>query len=180
MEELKLSIEEASEKLILSQSSLYNWMDKGKLKFEEDHRGRVIVITEEEANFIRDRNLKSKRIKNSNKFQETSNNFQEPLSSFQEFPDDFSSKFQEIPRVSTNIDYIEMLKTVAHYAEKAGRYELLEDKSKELKSDVTHWQEEYFKMKYERDLLQERYNKLQEDFENYKNKKALFLGMFRK
>jgi hypothetical protein len=59
-------------------------------------------------------------------------------------------------------EYIEMLREVKELALKAGKYELLEDRSKELKDDVNHWQEEYFKMKYQNEQLINQVNELKQ------------------
>ena len=65
MKNLKLTIAEAQEMLLMSQSSVYAWIDKGKLQAIESPSGKLIVISETEANQIRDLNLKSKRNKTS-------------------------------------------------------------------------------------------------------------------
>ena len=63
MNELKLSIQEAQELLLLSQSSVYSWIDKGKLQSQDTPGGKVIVISRKEADEIRNFNLKSRRNK---------------------------------------------------------------------------------------------------------------------
>ena len=63
MKNLKLTISEAQEILLMSQSSVYSWIDKGKLQAVETPSGKIIQITEFEANQIREMNLKSKRNK---------------------------------------------------------------------------------------------------------------------
>ena len=49
MDELKLTIQEAQELLLLSQSSVYSWIDKGKLRSIETPGGKLIVISRKEA-----------------------------------------------------------------------------------------------------------------------------------
>ena len=63
MDELKLTIPEAQELLLLSQSSVYSWIDKGKLQSAETPGGKVIVISRKEAEEIRNFNMKSRRNK---------------------------------------------------------------------------------------------------------------------
>ena len=63
MDELKLTIQEAQDLLLLSQSSVYSWIDKGKLQSAETPGGKIIVISRKEAEEIRNFNLKSRRNK---------------------------------------------------------------------------------------------------------------------
>ena len=80
------------------------------------------------------------------------------------------------PEQSTNQQLHILL---AEYAFKAGKYELLEDKSQELKNDVVHWQEEYFRLKFELELLQKNHKELEEENKKLKKKSGLF-GIFKK
>ena len=63
MSEIKLSVQDAVEQLLMSQSTIYSWIEKGFLQAEDTPAGRVIVISENELEQIRERNLKSKRNK---------------------------------------------------------------------------------------------------------------------
>jgi len=63
MNQLKLSVQEAQELLLLSQSSVYSWIDKGKLQSQDTPGGKIIVISKNEAEEIRNFNLKSRRNK---------------------------------------------------------------------------------------------------------------------
>jgi len=63
METLKLTIQEAQELLLLSQSSVYSWIDKGKLQSQETPGGKIIIISRKEAEEIKNFNLKSRRNK---------------------------------------------------------------------------------------------------------------------
>ena len=60
-ETLKLSVQEATEVLLMSQSSVYSWIERGKFQTEELPSGRVIVISKNEAEKIR-RIRRSRRI----------------------------------------------------------------------------------------------------------------------
>lgn len=70
---LKLTIQEATEKLLLSQSTIYSWIDKGKLNAEETSSGKIIVISKKDVGKIRENSLKLKKNK------ENKNNFDEVL-----------------------------------------------------------------------------------------------------
>ena len=70
MDELKLTIQEAQELLLLSQSSVYSWIDKGKLRSIETPGGKLIVISRKEAEEIKNFNLKSRRNKAAKQFQQ--------------------------------------------------------------------------------------------------------------
>lgn len=59
-----------------------------------------------------------------------------------------------------NQDYKEILQRVEQLALKAGKYELLEDKSKELKDDVKYWQDKYFEVARENERLKARVEQL--------------------
>lgn len=63
MNQLKLSVQEAQELLLLSQSSVYSWIDKGKLQSQDTPGGKIIIISRNEAEEIRNFNLKSRRNK---------------------------------------------------------------------------------------------------------------------
>lgn len=171
MEELKLTVEEAAERLVLSPSSVYTWIEKNKLIVDDSTGQKLIVISSSDADIIRERNLKSKRIRNSNKFQEDSNNLQENTIKDVENSNNLQQQFQNIPvnyNNSNNFDPILILEKYENYILKAGQVLQLEDSQKRAEGDKEHWMKLFFEMKYNHESLQERYNKLQEEFENYK------------
>ena len=84
---------------------------------------------------------------------------------------------QQVPQQNfTNYDIVEILEKFEGYILKAGKFELLEDKQKELKEDVANWQEKYFELKYRNEVLEQENLVLKQQLE----KKSGFLGMFRK
>ena len=146
MKNLKLTISEAQEILLMSQSSVYSWIDKGKLQAVETPSGKIIQITEFEANQIREMNLKSKRNKASkqlNKEKQDINFTSEPE--------------EEIPTISKNYGQTNMSESLTEklilelkeLAVEAGKYKQLEIIRTEEKENQQYWQEKYFEMSAE-------------------------------
>ncbi len=146
MKNLKLTISEAQEILLMSQSSVYSWIDKGKLQAVETPSGKIIQITEFEANQIREMNLKSKRNKASkqlNKEKQDINFTSEPE--------------EEIPTISKNYGQTNMSESLTEklilelkeLAVEAGKYKQLEIIRTEEKENQQYWQEKYFEMNAE-------------------------------
>jgi hypothetical protein len=183
MEELRLTVNEAAETLILSPSSVYNWIERGKLDIDDSTGEKIIVISPKKAEEIRERNLKSKRVKNSNKFQEITEDFQENTVNNVVNSNNDKDILQEIIKS----DQLELIKYVAELSSKAGKYELLEDKQRESNQVISDWQGKYFESQYDYKKLQENYSNLQQENEKLKNKKQfkiwaisiiiLFLGL---
>ena len=87
-----------------------------------------------------------------------------------------------------------LVEMLAQYAEKAGKYELLEDKSKEDKDNVKFWQDKYFESQNEnKDLIKlnaeltTRNEQLKSELDTFKNRpqqqperKSGFMGLFKK
>lgn len=58
--------------------------------------------------------------------------------------------------VANNIDNNILMEKLAELAQKAGKYELLEDKSKEYKQDIQYWQSKFFEKENEiKELIRE-------------------------
>ena len=55
---------------------------------------------------------------------------------------------EQVEQLIHNQDYISLIKDVKELSLKAGKYELLEDKSRELKEDVKHWEGKYFELNH--------------------------------
>lgn len=167
MEKLRLTVNEAAEALFLSPSSVYNWIERGKLDIDDSSGEKIIVISSEKASEIRERNLKSKRVKNSNKLQEITEDFQEnPVNKVVN-----SSNDKEMLQEIIGNDQLELIKYIAELSSKAGKYELLEDKQRESNQVISDWQGKYFESQYDYKKLQENYNNLQKENEKIKNKK---------
>src|SRR5574344_1023038 len=166
MEDVKLTVQEATEILLMSQSSVYAWIERGKLKTEDTPTGKLIVISKKELEKIKEYNLKSKRNKVSKKNLQNEDDFQEiPV-----IDAEFSSNYEEnvtIPDKTpenvgvVNIELINLIKNLSSKTEdlafKAGKYELLEDMRKKEADNATFWQNEYFRVMKESELkLQEK------------------------
>lgn len=154
MEELKLTVQEAVEALLMSQSSVYSWIDRGKLNTEETPTGKVIVISKNELEKIREYNLKSRRNKVAKQNLQFSDNFQENHI----IDAEFSSNYEENVTNSGNENTYELAKLISELSAKAGKYELLADLQKEQKEDAKYWRDEYFR-------LQNDYRNLQKEIE---------------
>lgn len=154
MEELKLTVQEAVDALLMSQSSVYSWIDRGKLKTEETPTGKVIVISKNEVEKIKEYNLKSRRNKVAKQNIQNSDNFQENHI----IDAEYSSNYEENVTNSGNETTYELAKLISELSAKAGKYELLADLQKEQKEDAKYWRDEYFK-------LQNDYKNLQKDVE---------------
>jgi len=149
MENLRLTIQEAQEILLMSQSSVYAWIDKGKLQTEESPNGKIIVISNKEANQIREMNLKSKRNKASKQIlqnQQNSDQFQEIPTISAEFYRETSSKNSEIANDNITFQLVEELKNLAI---EAGKYKQLEIIRNEEKDKFEFWQSKYFELSAE-------------------------------
>lgn len=153
MSKLKLTVQEAVEELLMSQSTIYSWIDKGFLKIEDTPAGRVIIISEEELQQIRERNLKSKRNKVSKQI--TSQNTQETT---QNVVDAEIVNHHNSEDILNNLpvgNNLEVIKIISDLATKAGKFELLEDIQKQKQEDVEYWRGEYFKINTQMAQLQQ-------------------------
>ena len=143
MNELKLSIQEAQELLLLSQSSVYSWIDKGKLQSQDTPGGKVIVISRKEADEIRNFNLKSRRNKVAR--QVVQNSLKEAAV---EEDSVISAEILETDtpdiRQKTSPDMtLQLISRIEELAVEAGRFKQLEILRNEEKENVKFWQEKY-------------------------------------
>ncbi len=162
MELQRLTVQEAVDRLLMSQSSIYSWIDKGKFKIEDYPTGKLIVISSKEIEEIRELNLKSKRNKVSKQNQpkdvdlqeipiieaEYSRNYEEPVTN--------SNEFQLENGMNVSEDFA---KYISELSAKAGKYELLADLQKEKEADKEFWKNKYFE-------LQSDYEKLRDDIKS--------------
>lgn len=184
MQNLKLSIQEAQEMLLMSQSSVYAWIDKGKLHTTEGPGGKIILITQTEANQIRELNLKSKRNKASKQFQ---SNIKIENSSYtnstnsdnlQEFSENTSESQTDLTSRSLTARLITELKELAV---EAGKYKQLEIIRNEEKENVKYWENKFFEVSqklYEKDYeitaLKQQISGLQQELEQTKKPRSWF------
>jgi len=150
MKEYKLTVQDAVEQLLMSQSTIYSWIDKGFLKIEETPAGRFIVISENELQQIRSRNLKSKRNKVSKQLTSQASGDSAPNVVDAEVLNNNEELLRNINLNGNN----EIIKLISDLAAKAGKYELLEDIQKQKQQDVEYWRNEYFKINSEKNDLQ--------------------------
>lgn len=158
MEERRITIKQAMELLGLSRATIYNWIDKEKLRYEETQRGKMILITDDEVEKIREMNFaytNQENLAHSNSFEENSQNVldghvvqskidhSELLVSILERMKDLDHR---------NAEYVEQIK---EYAEQAGQVKL-------LTSNNEFYKEEYFRVKYEMESLQKLNKELEE------------------
>ncbi len=173
MELIKLAVSDAVETLLMSQSTIYNWIEKDKLKLDPESSEKIIIISQEEIDKIRERNLSSKRNKISKKLHESSDN---DYNNIQENPiidveiSNNSQESYEPFQENTNTNQMELVKFISELSAKAGKYELLEDNSRQSKEDVKYWQEKYFELQNDYNKLQNKFDNLQEALENEKKR----------
>ncbi len=146
MENLKLTVQEAQETLLMSQSSVYAWIDKGKLQAIEGPNGKLIVISNKEAMQIRDLNLKSRRNRTSKQTSAESEQFQEIPTINAELYADQNPKNPDTQSDNITLKLISELKELAI---DAGKYKQLEIIRKEEKEHARFWQEKYFEISAE-------------------------------
>lgn len=182
---LKLTVQEAVDTLLMSQSSVYSWIERGKLKTEELPSGKVIVISKNEVENIRECNLKSRRNKvskqnlaNSDNLQENpvidvefSSNYEEKLSNSEpEFNQAFSDAINPHDAFvsGSSTSALEIAKMISDLSAKAGKYELLADLQKENKENAEFWKNEFFRLQAENNELRAENLMLKRDLERAK------------
>ncbi|MCX4276100.1 MAG: helix-turn-helix domain-containing protein [Candidatus Gastranaerophilales bacterium] len=201
MNQLKLSVQEAQELLLLSQSSVYSWIDKGKLQSQDTPGGKIIVISKNEAEEIRNFNLKSRRnkvakqvLQNSSKDEkndaetlensvieaeilgnDTENRKEQPLFESTEtlVQNDISSKSDMTFRLISRIEEL---------AVEAGRFKQLEILRNEEKENVKFWMEKYHELSAELKKKEYEINALKLQIEELKGKNTAgnFLNLFKR
>jgi len=201
MNQLKLSVQEAQELLLLSQSSVYSWIDKGKLQSQDTPGGKIIVISKNEAEEIRNFNLKSRRnkvakqvLQNSSKDEkndaetlensvieaeilgnDTENRKEQPLFESTEtlVQNDISSKSDMTFRLISRIEEL---------AVEAGRFKQLEILRNEEKENVKLWMEKYHELSAELKKKEYEINALKLQIEELKGKNTAgnFLNLFKR
>ena len=182
MNELKLSIQEAQELLLLSQSSVYSWIDKGKLQSQDTPGGKVIVISRKEADEIRNFNLKSRRNKVAR--QVVQNSLKEAAV---EEDSVISAEILETDtpdiRQKTSPDMtLQLSSRIEELAVEAGRFKQLEILRNEEKENVKFWQEKYHELNAELKKKDLEISALKSEIELMKNNSGVrsVLNLFKK
>ncbi len=194
MNELKLSIQEAQELLLLSQSSEYSWIDKGKLQYQETPGGKIIVISRKEAEEIRNFNIKSRRNKVARQVIQNSaqEEFQgensvtnveilesEPLESVGKSSfENSENKVAEQVLAPTDMT-LKLITRIEELALEAGRFKQLEILRNEEKENVKFWMEKYHELSAELKKKDYEINALKLQIQELKGKNPL-LNFFKK
>ena len=194
MNELKLSIQEAQELLLLSQSSVYSWIDKGKLQSKETPGGKIIVISRKEAEEIRNFNLKSRRNKVAKQSaqgaqpeelreENSVTNVEILENSTSEEPGNLqyeTSENQSHEPLSSSSDMtLKLISRIEELALEAGRFKQLEILRNEEKENVKFWQEKYHELNLELKKKDLEINALKVQIQELKGQKSI-LNFFKK
>lgn len=183
-ETLYLTVQEAAETLLMSQSAVYAWIDKGRFEAENLPSGKVIVISCKEVEKIRNINLKSRRNRVSKQTAHTNEKIVEiPVgdSNLQENPEPHAYSAETFIPSGNNENYnnlqdsLELAKLISELSSKAGKYELLSDLQKESKEDTEYWKNEFFRLQSENNELRAENLLLKKQLENTRKG---FLGLF--
>lgn len=155
---LYLTVQEAAEALLMSQSSVYSWLERGKLESEDLPSGKIIVISKNEVEKIRKINAKSRRNKVSKQPTKEVCEIVEKSVTLAEIPIN-SEELQPIPKtqepkaITENSnklqDSIELARLISELSSKAGKYELLSDLQKENRENAEYWKNEFFRLQNE-------------------------------
>ena len=179
MDELKLTIPEAQELLLLSQSSVYSWIDKGKLQSAETPGGKVIVISRKEAEEIRNFNMKSRRNKVARQVLQKNikDEFEaeSPVINAEILENDDSESTQKASQDVT----LQLISRIEELAVEAGRFKQLEILRNEEKENVKFWQEKYHELNLELKKKDLEINALKVQIQELKGQKSI-LNFFKK
>ena len=63
VETVQMTVQQASDALFMSQSSVYSWINRGLFRTRNTPTGKFILISKKEADEIRKKNLESRRMK---------------------------------------------------------------------------------------------------------------------
>ena len=179
MDELKLTIPEAQELLLLSQSSVYSWIDKGKLQSAETPGGKVIVISRKEAEEIRNFNMKSRRNKVARQVLQKNikDEFEaeSPVINAEILENDGSESTQKASQDVT----LQLISRIEELAVEAGRFKQLEILRNEEKENVKFWQDKYHELNLELKKKDLEINALKVQIQELKGQKSI-LNFFKK
>lgn len=179
MDELKLTIQEAQDLLLLSQSSVYSWIDKGKLQSAETPGGKIIVISRKEAEEIRNFNLKSRRNKVAKQvLQKQQQDTAEEENSIINAEVLENNTFAEEVKTSQDLT-LQLISRIEELALDAGRYKQLEILRNEEKENVKFWQEKYHELNLELKKKDLEINALKVQIQELKGQKSI-LNFFKK
>lgn len=149
MDKIKLTVKQAITELNMSKSTLYNWMNDGKLDFQDSPRGRIITTTQAQINEIKElQNLTSSHMQESQILEASYEVHESPLKN--------TSTILESSGQSNTDIVLELTSKIAQISEKAGQVPLLVDNLAQNKMDSKYWQDKYFE-------IDSQYKKILED-----------------
>ncbi len=192
MNQLKLSVQEAQELLLLSQSSVYSWIDKGKLQSQDTPGGKIIVISKNEAEEIRNFNLKSRRNKVAKQVLQNSSKDEKNDAEISEnsvIEAEILGNDTENPETLTQSDIssksdmtFRLISRIEELAVEAGRFKQLEILRNEEKENVKFWMEKYHELSAELKKKEYEINALKLQIEELKGKSTAgnFLNLFKR
>jgi hypothetical protein len=165
--------------LLLSQSSVYSWIDKGKLQSAETPGGKVIVISRKEAEEIRNFNMKSRRNKVARQVLQKNikDEFEaeSPVINAEILENDGSESTQKASQDVT----LQLISRIEELAVEAGRFKQLEILRNEEKENVKFWQEKYHELNLELKKKDLEINALKVQIQELKGQKSI-LNFFKK
>jgi len=185
VKEKKLTVRQATEVLGLGRTTIYSWIKEGKLRAETTQRGKLILLTDEEEEKIRELTRLYSGEYNSEQFDDFEDDSEEfgvihEGSVVHSDPIQYNSVNSSSVRPGESEVMIEMLRTLnnlndklLNYSEKAGQVKLLSDSESKTK-------DEYFKIIQENATLKARIDRIEEEnkvLKAEKEKKKTFFGI---
>lgn len=183
--EKKLTVKQAIDTLGLGRTTIYSWIKEGKLRAETTPRGKLILLTEEEEQKIREITLLYSGEYIPEEYGEDeydSEQFDTILEGTVVHSDpihNFSANFSSVREKESEV-MLEMLRTLntlneklLNYSEQAGQVKLLSDSESKTK-------EEYFKIIQENAALKAQIEKVNDENKTLKaniEKKNTFFGI---
>jgi len=157
MEEIRMTVQQVSDLFGKSRQTIYNWIDSGKLTVVNSAKGKIIVTTQLQldAMLAFEKGLSSTE----NTIQINSNkiNQEESMIQIKSIPFESNENVKSIQRESIDplVNLIRELKNeLVEKSELAGQTKLLTDNLLIKEKDAEFYKNEYFKLKYENELLQ--------------------------
>jgi len=177
--EKKLTVRQAIETLGLGRTTIYSWIKEGKLRAETTSRGKLILLTDEEEQKIRELT----QLYSGEYISEQYDNFEDDSEGFETVHEgtvvytdpihNSSANFNSVPKQEDKV-MLEMLRTLnnlneklLNYSEQAGQVKLLSDSENKTK-------EEYFKIIQENAALKVRLDLMEKENTDLKNKRSFF------
>lgn len=163
VETVQFTVQQASETLFMSQSSVYSWINRGRFRTKNTPSGKIILLSKKEADEIRKTNLESRRMKASKSNFDTSAKLQDFTENSEELQEITKDEIQpekieekkpdpEVkinPNINITGSTLELVQFIAELSKRAGKAELLEDRQKQSENDAEYWRKQYFELQAE-------------------------------